>query len=784
MEEGPLLKFETWAPDLSAIDTPVSTNVSNVLPRADGYGPVPSWQPFTQPLGAPCRGALFARSPIDGSVIAFAATAGDLWQLNNTSFSWMCVSKQPYGVITAGSFASGGGAAGSGYAPGTYNSIGLQGSTHGGGGVIVNITVNSTGNVSVVNLISGGSEYQTSDLLVAPPGALGVGGSGFAWQVTTVTPTTATPPPSTAPLNAYSGIPLTDNWQLIQFNNLVIACQQNSPPQKFVLGVSTYFADLSGVPPQASHVAVINQFVVMTGINNLPFRVQWSDFANPESWIPAVGLSNYQDMPDGGVVHDVRGSDQYGVIFQDAAIRMMSLAIGSQFTFQILRIASLDGIFGQYSSVTAGDKIFFCSPQGMKKIEPGGGITPIGKERIDRTFFTDIDVGSLRLFVCTTDPRSTRVYWMYKSVAGLTNLADKVLIYDWALDRWTVMIGQMLEYLFYMTKPGLTADGLDTIAPGIIAISGAVAGPSYTINGVTSPSVRLTLSALSAGTPPSNYNLGSFPGITITASISGTVLTVTATSGTILPQMLITVTSGATTIPMLIVSQLSGTTGGTGTYRVDGPPIVIASQSMPAILQLQRTVEPYGIVYGATGSGANVNNISYPYRIFDATHIDLIGATLGTQTYSSGGQIGGSLDQLVTPLDSYSPNLLPQAQLAAFAQIGPTTPTPTDLLGLFTGPNLEAILETPDQDLGDRYTVEWIRPLCDAPVSYGRIGDRDTPNASVNYTVENPINPQGLIPCRAETRYARAHLRIPAGQIWTFASGCKSPDAVPSQGVR
>jgi len=127
--------------------------------------------------------------------------------------------------------------------------------------------------------------------------------------------------------------------------------------------------------------------------------------------------------------------------------------------FQIERIAQDDGIFAPYSLIRAGDRIFFCSPQGFKVLLPGGLPTPIGKERVDRSFFADVDTGNLQLTIGACDPRSSRVFWAYKSLAGTAGLFDPILVYDWALDKWA-KLAVSGEYLSSLSRPGLTLEGL------------------------------------------------------------------------------------------------------------------------------------------------------------------------------------------------------------------------------------------------------------------------------------------------------------------------------------
>src|ERR1700738_4768331 len=81
---------------------------------------------------------------------------------------------------------------------------------------------------------------------------------------------------------SYSSVPTGDQWQFAQFNNFVFAVQINTVPQVFDLTSSTAFADLGGSPPQARYIAVVNRFVVLSGLgSSTPYRVQWSGLNAP-----------------------------------------------------------------------------------------------------------------------------------------------------------------------------------------------------------------------------------------------------------------------------------------------------------------------------------------------------------------------------------------------------------------------------------------------------------------------------------------------------------------------
>lgn len=261
---------------------------------------------------------------------------------------------------------------------------------------------------------------------------------------------------------SYAAISGTDLWQFRQFNNLVIAVQANIAPQVFDIAQSSAFTDLAGNPPQARYIDVVGRFVVLTGLLSNPNRVQWSglnDVNGPTSWTPGINSSDYQDLPDGGFCRGIAGGES-GIIVQDTIIRRMTYLPGDPRVFQIEKIAEKLGIYGSYSLVRAGSTVLFYSLKGFHRIDPGGVPTQIGRERVDRSFFADLDASSPQLFQGVADPRSSRVIWFYRSVNGQANQFDKALCYDTVLDRFT-QLGISGECVFEMSQPGITLEALD-----------------------------------------------------------------------------------------------------------------------------------------------------------------------------------------------------------------------------------------------------------------------------------------------------------------------------------
>lgn len=563
------LNFGPWAPDLASINNNTASVISGVVPRADGYGPFKDFAALSNALPSACRGFFFARKS-DGSIAVFAGTDTNLYQLDNTTFNWVLVSK------------------------------------------------------------------------------------GSA---------------------SYSPLVSTDNWSFVQFNDFVIATQVNTVPQKFILSSATNFVDLGGSPPQAAFVSIIGFFLVLSGLLSNPRRLQWSDLGAPEVWTAGIGLSDYQDMSDGGNVINCSGGDAFGVMFQQESIRTITYAPGSSTVFQINRISIQETLFANGSIINVGDRTFYIGASGAKMIVGAGAPQPIGKEIFDRFFFNDVDLNNLELVIGASDPTATRVYWAYKSIAGQAGLFDKLLCYDYALKLATI-IPMSGEWLGTLARPGLTLEQLDAIAPGALTVTGAANNGAGLI--------RLTLNAISSAQ----------------FQIAGQ--------------------------NFIVVQGVTGTTEANGTWKVN---------------------------------------------IIDSTHIDLIGSTF-THAYVSGGKIGGSLDALPFSLDSIS--RAATAQLAGFSS--------AHQLGFYSGPNIEAIVETSDGDaVGNTVEVNGLRPMTDCPTAFCCVGGRFSSADDPTYSPEVEVDDQGWCEAYVETRYARGRMRAPYGATWSWAQGIQADVAVAGE---
>ena len=440
----PLLKYGEWLPDTTDYESTTVYNIQNVVPRGDGYGPFPDFAAATQALPAACRGAFYALKN-DGSVQVFAGTSLGLYRLDNTALGWINVGRISSCTITNAS---------PGVVSMTNTFVGNEPVQFAAGaGTLPSQLVAGTTYYVLASGLSG-----SSFKVAATVGGAAINTSGGSGTVKCT--------------DHYGALSSNAQWQFAQTGNLVWATQANDLLQVFDLTSATAFSNSLGSPPQAAYISVVGRFLVLSGLLSQPYRVQWSGLNNfnaSTSWDNTTLGSNLQDFPDGGIVRGVAGGE-FGTVFQDQAIRRMSYIPGSAIIFQIERISEDMGLYAPLSIVRSGSDILFFGNHGFHKIEPGSLPTPIGREKVDRTFLADLDSTNLQLFIGASDPRSTRVYWAYKSTSGASGVYDKLIGYDKVLDRF-FPVSMTGEYLLGISQTGLTLEGLDTLSSSIDALT-------------------------------------------------------------------------------------------------------------------------------------------------------------------------------------------------------------------------------------------------------------------------------------------------------------------------
>lgn len=224
-------------------------------------------------------------------------------------------------------------------------------------------------------------------------------------------------------------------WRFAQFGSLAIAVNGVDEPQKLDINSGSRFTALGGDPPAASYVATVRDFLVLGCIGEFEQRVQWSPFNNAEgTWgsFPAT-QADFQDLPDGGKITGLVGGE-VGLILQHMAVRRMTYE-GAPTVFRIDKIANDIGCSVPGSVASVLDRVFFLHKSGFYMAVGGQQIVPIGRGKVDRTFWAEFDEVNAFRSSSAIDPVRGLYVFAYPAKGG-DGTPDRLLVYNWNIQKW------------------------------------------------------------------------------------------------------------------------------------------------------------------------------------------------------------------------------------------------------------------------------------------------------------------------------------------------------------
>jgi len=222
-------------------------------------------------------------------------------------------------------------------------------------------------------------------------------------------------------------------WKFEQFGNVVLACNDTQKIQAWTIGVSSTFADVAAAAPIAKDIAVIRDFVFAGNLlgGTEPDKVQWSDINDETDWVSgATSQSDFQIIPDGGNVQAITGGE-FGVVLLEKSVVRCSY-VGSPLFWQFDTISNGLGCLEGNSVARYGNITFFIADDGFYSTD-GQTVTNIGLEKVDRWFFSRVDLTQINTISVAIDPVKNLVVWNYADVDG----NRRIIIYNWQLGKWS-----------------------------------------------------------------------------------------------------------------------------------------------------------------------------------------------------------------------------------------------------------------------------------------------------------------------------------------------------------
>lgn len=302
---------------------------------------------------------------------------------------------------------------------------------------------------------------------------------------------------ATGTAGPYTVLP-QDAWEFVAWGQTVIAVNGLQDfPQQISLGAANFVSITAA--PKARHIAVINNFVVLGNISDSATQVQrvrWSAINNSGAWSQdATTLSDLQDLVgNGGWVQKIVSGEQGGYVFQERAIWGM-VFVGSPLIFQFVKLQDGIGAYAAQSVVNYENQVLFLSAEGFKSFD-GTNISDIGENKVDATFFADLDPNYLYKVKGLIVPQLKIVIWSYPAVGNKGGQSNHALVYSWAYNRWTQALFDYVggvDTITMSSTPGYTLDGLDAVTTNLDLLpesldsriwTGGQLVPSAYVNGV------------------------------------------------------------------------------------------------------------------------------------------------------------------------------------------------------------------------------------------------------------------------------------------------------------
>jgi len=214
---------------------------------------------------------------------------------------------------------------------------------------------------------------------------------------------------------------------------------------------------------------------VDTGSGRVPYKAYWSGFNDPTSWTAGVDQSDFQDIPDAGAITGMVGGEYCTILMERAIVR--ATYTGPPLIWQFDKVETARGCQVPGSVCNVGHTVFYLSDDGFYVFD-GSKSQPIGAEKINSFFLNDFNVAFKDKMTSTVDPQEQIAVWSYVSNGAIDETPDRLLIYNYALNRWSLAnVKSDLVAPFFTA--GYTLENLDNISASLDALPASLDSPLY-----------------------------------------------------------------------------------------------------------------------------------------------------------------------------------------------------------------------------------------------------------------------------------------------------------------
>ena len=271
-----------------------------------------------------------------------------------------------------------------------------------------------------------------------------------------------------------------ERWRFIKFGEEVIAAGGiGEELQKFNVSTDSAFSVLSIDAPKADFIAAVRDFVwtanIDEGSGRVPYRCYWSGFNDTTAWTAGTEQSDFQDIPDAGAITGLVGGEYATILMERAIVRATYTC--PPLIWQFDKVENARGCQVPGSVCNIGHMVFYLSDDGFYAFD-GSQSQPIGAEKVNRWFFDDFNFGYKDKMTSVVDPQNQLAIWSYVSNSSIDTTPDRLLIYNYALGRWSYATVRADLVAPFFTA-AYTLEGLDQIAASIDTLPASLDSALY-----------------------------------------------------------------------------------------------------------------------------------------------------------------------------------------------------------------------------------------------------------------------------------------------------------------
>jgi hypothetical protein len=303
-------------------------------------------------------------------------------------------------------------------------------------------------------------------------------------------------------------------WRYCQAGERVVATNYTNNIQTWTLDSSSAFADLSASAPRGSQVAWVEPGFLMAGdLSTAANGVHWSGILDPTSWptlataAAAAAQSGSNTGLGGGRVQAILGAvgGAQGALLMERAIYRIEY-VGPPDIFAFREIERARGTPAPNSVANVGPLAFYLGEDGFYAFD-GSRSVAIGANKVDKTFYSDLDQTNYHRIYAAADPITKTVFWAYPNASASNGNPNRLLIYNWETGWWSRSTAHECELIFRSLSQSTNLDQLDALGYNLDTLPFSLDSRVWTGG-------RLILSAFDT-----SHNLANLAGSAVAATV-------------------------------------------------------------------------------------------------------------------------------------------------------------------------------------------------------------------------------------------------------------------------